>query len=482
MQMVNLENLRLGGRTARSLVLTALAAGALASCTRSISVPAPGAAPAPPLPVAEPSTISIPVRVDLTPMFAQAEQTVPKRFDAVESWTKIAEDPVGDVGAKYHIWRSPLRLSVDANRLAIQGDINYRFLIAHKVPLVGWKSIASCGWSEAARVASLRMETTVDWTKDWRLRSSTVVRPITFVNRCRITFLNIDITDYVREAFRERLDQASKEIDRQLAEQSDMQPYARRIWTQLQVPTDLGDGMWLLMAPQTATMSPPDGAGSSVTATVSITAQPQVVIGPRPDVRLQPLPALRSAAAGDGFHVTVDSRISFDEANRRLEQQLVGTRHVVVGHRVVIRGAHVYGSGSRAVLALEIDGDVKGRIYLIGTPAYDATRREVYIRGLDYSLETAHAIAGAADWLGHESFRGMIGDLARFPLDTMIATVGARIDSALNRPLADGVLSRGSISSIQPAGVYVTDDGFVARATIDGRMQVDIDMNAGGQR
>lgn len=455
-------------------MLAAIALCAAAGCGRSVEVPAPGAEPAPALPAPPVSTISIPVSVDLRGAFAEAEATVPKRFEQLKDWMKISSTPVGDVGAKYEIWRSPLKLGVSGTQLTIGGDIYYRFKIAQDAPFIGWKELASCGYGEPARMASLQLRTALSWTDDWRLQSNTTVLPISFVNRCRVTALNIDVTDRVSDAFDVQLATAARQIDRQLSEQADLSRHVHEIWRKLQQPVELADGMWLRLAPTTATVTPLSGGGSSVTATVNVSARPRIVVGARPEASDLQLPALRTAPAENGFHITVDSEISFAEANRRLGETLVGSEHRAAGHRVAIRSATVYGSGGRAVLALGLRGDVNGRIFLVGTPAYDPERRIIYLRSLDYSLETKHALARAADWLGHENFRASIIRQARFPLDDYLSTAAEELHAALNRPIADGVLSRGSVSRIEPLGVYVTDDGFVARAAIQGDLRLVI--------
>jgi hypothetical protein len=463
-------------RIAIILLLSAAATG----CHRKLEVPKPELTPSPPPPPAEPSTINIPVTIDLAPLFKEAETMVPKDFRASNAWTTVATNPLGDIGIKYEIWRDPLRLSVSGNRLDIAGKVYYWFVFGQNIPrpFVGgstWKELASCGRGEPAREASLGMNTTVVWDDDWYLSSTTKVAPVSFANRCKVTFLQIDVTDRVSTAFADGLTKGAQTLDSRIRNSSNFRPMAEQAWRQLQEPLPLDSGLWLLLDPQLAYASPPSGNGSSVTATVGINATPRVVLSrTKPAPAIRALPKLQVRSPGEGFHMTIDSELPFAEANRLIAQALVSTRHDLAGHTVTITGANVYGAGGLAVMKLDLVGDITGSVYLVGKPAYDAATQMLYVKDLDFSLETRHAIANVADWLNHEGFRRTIARQARWPLAGQISDAQKRIETALNRQLAPNAKLVGRVTGIRPAAVYTTSTSFYARVVLDGQATVQV--------
>ncbi len=404
---------------------------------------------------------------------------VPKEFRASKEWTKVATNPVGDIGIRYEIWRDPLRLSVSGNRLDIAGRVNYWFIFGQNIPrpFVGgstWKDLASCGRGEPPREAALGMTTTVVWDDDWYLSSTTRVAPLSFTNRCKVTFLQIDVTDRVSQAFSEGLTKGGQTLDAQIRNSSNIQPMAAQAWRQLQEPVELDSGVWLMLDPRAAYASAPNGIGSSVSATVGISAMPRVVLGSKPQATATALPKLQVRPPGKGFHLTVDSELPFAEANRLIARSLVSTSHDLAGHTITIVAANLYGAGGQAVLRLDLAGDITGTIYLVGTPTYDPASQTIFVQNLDYSLETKHAIANAADWLNHSNFRQTIAKQARWPVGNEIGDARRRISAALNRQLSPGARLVGSVTGIRPTGVYTTNSGFIARVVLDGEAEVRV--------
>jgi hypothetical protein len=80
----------------------------------------------------------------------------------------------------------------------------------------------------------------------------------------------------------------------------------------------------------------------------------------------------------------------------------------------------VYGIGRTAILQLDIDGDVKGSVFLRGTPTYASASQGqtdvLTIQGLDFSVETKSVLTKATDWLLHPDLVSALRGAAIFPL------------------------------------------------------------------
>jgi hypothetical protein len=423
--------------------------------------------------------ISIPVSVNLAPIFAQVENAVPKEQRASSSYAVVGETPLGDVGLKYEIWRAPMRLNVIGDRVQVKAQVNYWFEFAQKItkPLVGgyfWQALGSCGKGEPPREALLTIDTQLGWNSDWRLTSRTTVNPVTFVNRCRVTFVNYDVTDKVNDAFDQGLRQAPGMIDGKIAEYGNFRSIGERAWKQLQEPIQLDRDTWLVIEPQGAAVAPITGSGQTVNTAISLTARPRVVFGPKPAIGNQSLPKLQVQPSTGGVHIALEGELSYAEANRRLAADLLAKPFTVGGHDVLVRGVEVWGVGDTLVMQADLSGDIDGRVYFIGKLLYDTQHGELFVGDLDYSIETKHVLANAAEWLNHGGFRESIAEKARFPLGDQIEKARKDLQKGLSQSLGSNVAISTAIRSIRPAVVYATPTAFRARIVLDGDVGVKV--------
>lgn len=464
-------------RAASGLAL--IAALCIAGCSRELDVPRPlSGTPTPPPPL-EPSVVLVPVTMNMGALFAEVERTVPRTRRASGAWTVVDDNPVGEVGVKYEVWRDPLQLAFQGATLTASAKVYYWMEVAQKIPkpFVGgafWQSLASCGRGEPPRRAVAGLRTSFTWRPDWRLTSTTSLLPISFLNRCEVTLLNIDVTDRVKDAFETGLRQGAAIADDRMRGLGDFRRYGELAWRQLLEPVRLDDDLWLMMEPSSAYVSSLNGSGDRVTATIGLTALPRVVYGPRPAPSMRPLPKLETRGTGEGLHVMVEGDLPFADANRELVNAIVGRTFTVTGHDVNVVSASLWGAGDQVVVQLGLTGDVRGTIYFVGSPAYDPASNMLYLRDLDYSLETRTALATIADWMNHEGFRQSIAGQARFPLSDHISEVKARLDAAMNQTYGANIAAHGRVSAIRPVGVYLTATGFKARVAIDGSLSLEI--------
>lgn len=474
---------QLHARSAIFASLLAMALLALSGCGSSLTIPKPKSSAPRPLPPLEVSVVQIPVVVDLRPIFAQVEKQVPSAHRASKDWTVVGKNAVGDIGVKYEIWRDPLQLTVEGDRARIYGNVRYWFQFAQRVPkpIIGgsfWQALGSCGVGEAPRQAQIAIDIRMNWTESWSLAPTITIAKPGFSNKCEVTFLKYDVTDRVSEAFMEGLKQGRTHIEAKIKEAGNFKAIAESVWKQLHEPIELDSALWLTFNPVNVAASAPAGSKTTVSTTIGFAAQPAVVAGAKPKSAPRPLPKLVTANSGGGLHVHLEGELTFDEASRRLAKALAGKNFTRLGHTITVTDASVYGAGDRAVIQLALKGDVNGTIYLVGQPAYDPENDRVYLRDLDYSLETGETLAKVADWLFHGTFRSSIAQGAQWELTKEIASARKRLEKALNRTIAPNVTSRGAITSIRPVGVFMTENAFRARASIEGTLRLDV---AGGR-
>jgi hypothetical protein len=415
----------------------------------------------------EMSTIAVPIRATLAPLLPQIEAQVPKTF------TKTVREKHYTV--RYDVARDPVRLQMAGTGLRATTTAHYWLeACPSRLPCIG------CGTDEPRRQAIIALHTQLAWDASWRLRSVTTAEPPQFLNRCRMTLLNIDITDhFIGPVVDAQLANVARAIDRHTPSLTNMRPLAQQVWSALQSPFEIAPRTWLLFEPRHAALGSLRGEGLQVTSTLAVTARTQVIVGDRPTTRTAiPLPSLRSADVAGGLHLPFDIRIPYEEASRLATQEYGHRLHKSGGTDVWIGAIRIRPAASgRIAVEADIDyrnGRYKGPVVLEGTPRIDS--RRVIVPDLEYTLEpTGRTFFGRiAERFAHNTVRSRLRDSARWSLLPHATKIQEEMNRALVRQLAPGVFMRGAINLIEPRDVTARPDGIVVSVTIIGAAEISV--------
>jgi hypothetical protein len=462
----------------------ALAALAVLSCA---AAPAPTSLPIAPAPIPEESVIEIPVRASLAPLIAEVEKQVPKRLEKLDAFEM---DPRNLFGIRYRVVRDPVNIYMQ--NLGLHAVTTLRFGIegCKRVvnPINGaatmWPCV-SCGFSEAPREARITIDSRLEWDAQWRIRSITKARPVEFPRPCKVTLLNIDLSEWkIGPMVNQQMRDVVRTIDRDTPKLTDLRGTAQQVWTSLQTPSELAPRTWLVFEPVDVAAAPLRGSGRVITSTLSLRARTRVVVGDRPAAAAKPLPPLRVAEpTGAGIRVPLDIELPYAEAGRLLTQQFGKRTYKVEGRDLIVDTLALSpGSAGKVVLEAMIDyrggtlRSYRGLVSFEGTPTYDAATSSVVIADLDYSLEKKrrNPFLRIAERVVHETLRTRLRQNARWPIASEIAAVRAEVERAMTRALAPNVSMRGRVTSIAPAAVLPHAAGITIRVLAAGGGEVEV--------
>ena len=468
-----------GGRIA----VLAAAVLALAACgggTR-VDVPAPNEAVASrPLPEPEASVVHVPVTLSLDSVARKVEALVPRGQSREDEWHPLGKVPVAGTLYVKEMWeRDPLALELSGDRVEVRTRVRYRARIAERAcaPVAGcrWVPLAACGHDGPMPSLRIGLSTTVEYRADWSIVPRTRMAPVEAGVRCRLTRARVDVTGRVQEAVQRALEGVAPRVDEEIRKAVALRSRVEGVWASLQEPISAGSGVYLLLRPESVAVAHPKAEGTRLSTVVSMTMRPKVMLGERPDAAPVPLPALAaSVGAGHGFRVAMLAELPYAAADSLLRTALVGREMTVRDHTVRVRGARLYGSGDRLVLAVRVGGDARGTLYFVGTPVYDAQAQVLTVPDLDFSLETKNVVAGTAGWLLHDHLREQVRSAARFSVGDRVAKLRQDVSGAMNRNLSPGVRMRGELDALRPAGVAVTPRSIAALVEAGGTARIDI--------
>lgn len=443
----------------------------------------------PPRPIADaedrmrpvpPSVVEGPVTFDLRTLVDSLEAAVPRDFGDLDQRIETRRNP--HVRFAFRLHRSPFRLRLAGQTVRVTADIAYSGRVWYK-PTIGPEVELSCGTGrDLPRRATVTLECAGELTRDWGVRThSRVVSLAAYSDsardRCRVTFLRLDVTDRVLEQSHRLIDDNLARFDETVARWP-VRRHFEKMWRDLQKPLRLADSVYLTIGPQRVQVGAIGARDTLAFADLRLLAAPRVVTGPRPEWPETPLPPLeRAGDVGGRAIVLIDASASYPIATTMLRRALVGRTIEQLGRRVRIRDVVLSGiGGGKVALGVRLAGAVRGRLYFTGTPGYDLLSHELTVPDLEYDGGTANVLVKGYEWLHDVKLRDFLRARARMPDSVLIDPLARLADDGMNRPLpARGTRMSGHIGRASVVDVRATRAEIRVRALADAQLQLAID-------
>jgi hypothetical protein len=429
----------------------------------------------PPVPT---SYLDVPVRYDLGPAMRWFESEVPRTLGSLADRHTVP----GKKRLKfaYAAERGPFTLRVNGRTAVLQADVRYRIHAWYDLPVLPDVS-AKCGSEERQPRARLTVATTVQLTSGWTLRPRTraTLAPLADSDRdrCKVTFLKVDITGGVMDAAQHALQQRLRSLDQRIAA-FDLPEESQRLWHVLGSPLELTDSLWLVVHPSTVRIGMLRMRGDTLVTTLGISANPRVIGGPRPEVPPPDLPEPQdSTSRPPVLHLLTEARVPYDVASSILTKELRGTIIKVAHQRLVLDSLRLLGVGDgRVAVGVAVHGPVQGVLYAVGRPAYDTARAELYMPDLVYDVGTRDLMTGALAWLASGQLEEFLRTRVRIRLGPVLAEGRELMERNLNRDLADGVHLGMDVRAGQVLGVRAAPHALLVRAVASGQGELVLDL------
>lgn len=443
----------------------------LVACSPS---PAPTLTPALPPPPPEVSTIVVPVSSSLKPLLPQLEANIPKSMSKIDAYEL---DPQKRFGLKYQVVRDPITLMMVGSGLHATTTVHYALEGCARAGTKMWPCI-SCGFGEPMRDAIIALHSHFDWDQNWRLRSKTTAQPVEFPNKCGVTILSINISDWkLGPMVNGQLRELVKTIDGNTPKLSNIRPMAQQMWTTLQTPVELGPRTWLVLEPVDVALGPIHGSGLDVESTFVMRTRTRVIIGEKPVIAAKPLPPLRTADenSASGIRVPFDLELSYAEASRLLSEQFAGKKF----GDLTIESLKLSPSKKEGRISIEAMVAMKhyhGPVTLDGIARFEPSSTSLAITDVDYTLSPKHKspFLRLADRVSHDALRARLRDNARWTVTKELGGIRGEIDRGMTRQLAPGATMRGHITSIEPVSVIAGPEGIGIRVIAVGDATVTL--------
>lgn len=307
------------------------------------------------------------------------------------------------------------------------------------------KISASCGQGEPLRRIQVGVSTVLGVNPNYSLRANTRLDDLFFIDPCRVTFLNINISGIIESKARSRVPLGS--LDQRVGTIS-IRPQALQLWNKLNENLQIDNGLFLKIHPTQLSLSNITGINQTANIRIGLEATPEIVTDGTIPPAL-PLPDLQPVTGTSGFNIFSDINLDYKYISDKITSALKKNTIDVAGKKIKIKKVQALATNNRElILKVFFKGDVCGYVYVLGVPVYDPLTGDVKLTNIKYDVLTSSFLLNVAAWLLQPIVTTKLEEKAKFPIKTFIDNNVNKLNPLLKKDYPNGVSTDGKINSI----------------------------------
>jgi hypothetical protein len=267
------------------------------------------------------------------------------------------------------------------------------------------------------------------------------------------------------------------------------------LWADIEEPVFLDKGIWLLVRPESMSlgnMRTDLRQASTAHAILEMTANPEIVFGPRPATTPVPLPPLQPFQPGPGvFQAMSNCRISYEEANLFLRDPQLKLIGMVLpgtgGRKLTLDAIRLYGSGGKVIMEAKLHYQplfinftgkpARLTLYLSGTPRFLRRSRMVDFPDLDFDIKSHDLMVQIPGWVLESGIKDLLRKMTRIPIGAKMDALKARMNVVLNKSLSRDISLSTQVTYFRMLDGFADDEGIEARIAIRGAATMQVMWN-----
>lgn len=421
------------------------------------------------------STISLPVEMKVTAL----EALLNRQLTGLIYEDNSLDDNGGD-NIMVKAWKKEnIKLGFE------KGQFSYR------VPLklwikAGWKisqfGITLSDYRELNAEIALKFSSSVVVNRDWTVTTVTTSDGYEWLSKptLKIGPVDLPITFIADMIIKYNTATINSAIDEGLQQSLDLKSNALQAWTEIQKPMLLSEeyGLWLRISPKTIAAMPISGGKGIIKHTSAIQGVAECFTGKEPPSRInRVLPELQTASKlPDDFLANVVSYIGYEYLDSITRLMLVNTSYTFGKKKITINGVSVYGNENKMIIATDVSGSIKGKLYFAGIPIYRIADSSIILKDLQFSVQTRNVLLKSASWLANSGIEKMIGKSMAYPVGADIReTYDMMAESLRKYELGEGFYITGILSGLEVMQPVLAPAGIIAPVSIKGKLAVKLD-------
>lgn len=167
---------------------------------------------------------------------------------------------------------------------------------------------------------------------------------------------------------------------------------------------------------------------------------------------------------------------SYKDASRILTKNFIGQEFGSGNKKVIVKNVEIWHKDKKLIIALTMEGSIKGEIYLSGFPQYNAQTNEVFFDQLDYILDTKNRLVKTANWLASGYILEKIRENCRYSIAQNLLDARSTLKGFMtNYKPMPGVVVNGDLKNFSFEKLQLTNSAIVAFLKVEGRIDVTVD-------
>ena len=424
----------------------------------------------------QPSSIRVPIEINLKPFLKDAEKQTPKNFADEKQQCE-------GISFAYQLERNPLEFNGKENQLLLELSGRYAIKINYCPTCTGIFSskencivpriYASCGVNEPMRRIKVSTATALSVTKDYKIDANTSLKEIVSEDKCEVTFIKYDATEKLVEEMQKALKEVTADIDKKI-EQTDLKKEVIKIWKELNNPIIIPSIGFFHLSPTSLAITPPNFSKDKLQITVSINAFPKVSLEDK-KASLPPLPELNTATGEKGFQINLVIQGKYKSINTLLAQNLNGKEITLKKEKIILDSVLILGAnGNKLSFKVHFSGKRSGVLYFAGTPTFNKEKQIISFPDMDFDIETKNTLLKSATWLFDDLITSKIREFAVYDLSKDLASNKKTIEKELNRELDKGIFLDTKLKTIKIEQIIPLKDELWIISNLEGEMGIKL--------
>lgn len=364
----------------------------------------------------------------------------------------------------------------------LNGDM-LDYMIPLKVNVSAKKMGITLGGKDGIEMmARVKLQSKIQITPLWHLKSSTTFKSIEWVKKpsTKIIGIKINLDKIIEKLLEDKAKEIETKIDEIAYHKVDLKKVLLKTWLDIQKPILINKKfkkVWLRANPEKIFAAQPYGKNEMLFIGIKIQANIETLIGDSPDYSLvNNMPNLIiQDKIDEGFALHLQSKIFFGEVNEALKENIKNIKVPIEGHEVLIKSMEISGKGNKLVVKIEVDGDSKGVLYLTGKPKLDTLNATLSIENFNFDVHTEEVLLHSASWLVNAAFKDFILEKLTFKLNPHFEKIPDLVLQALSKSkVAQKVELDFKAFKIIPEKVQVTAEGLSVKVSSYGKISLEL--------
>lgn len=329
---------------------------------------------------------------------------------------------------------------------------------------------------------SLSFKTSLFINKDWKLFARTESLGYQWIEepKLNIAGVKLPVTKIADVALKNSQESITKSIDKALSEAVKLQDHVKTAWEMIQKPMLISpqNNIWIKITPNDIFVSPFISKNNILTLAFAFETRIESVVGTEPiSGDYIPVPMFKQISKEpQPFNLNIAADITYDKLAQISKTQLIGKTFTEGNKSITIKELMLYSHDGNVIVAADVEGSIKGRIYFTGKMGYNQATSKLEIIDYDFDIKTKNVLIKSASWLLHGLILKKITPYLSYNIADVLEGAKKEANVQLTKyEIYEGISLVGSLDKLSVTEISMVPGAVRINATLRGNIAIKVD-------